>query len=60
MTRNNSPSKDNPLRKRGREIVRRLKKEYPDAECALHHESPYQLLVATILSAQCTDQRVNM
>ena len=33
---------------------------YPDAHCALHHENPFQLLVATILSAQCTDKRVNM
>tara|TARA_B100000029_G_scaffold502798_1_gene578681 strand:- start:1149 stop:1754 length:606 start_codon:yes stop_codon:yes gene_type:complete len=37
-----------------------LKKSYPDADCALNHESPYQLLAATILSAQCTDERVNM
>ena len=42
------------------EIVRRLKQEYPDAKCSLDHDSPYQLLVATILSAQCTDERVNM
>ena len=42
------------------EVLRRLKAEYPDAQCALLHESPYQLLVATILSAQCTDARVNM
>lgn len=42
------------------EVLRRLKSEYPDAHCALNHESPYQLLVATILSAQCTDARVNM
>jgi len=42
------------------EILRRLDREYPDAQCALHHENPYQLLVATILSAQCTDKRVNM
>ena len=42
------------------EIVRRLSDEYPDATCALLHENPYQLLVATILSAQCTDVRVNM
>jgi endonuclease-3 len=42
------------------ETVRRLKAEYPDAKCALEHESPYQLIVATILSAQCTDARVNM
>lgn len=39
--------------------MRRLAEEYPGAECALHHDSPYQLLVATILSAQCTDEMVN-
>ena len=44
---------------RALEIVRRLKKEYPDVECALIHKSPLELLVATILSAQCTDDRVN-
>ena len=37
-----------------------LKKAYPDAACALKHHSPLQLLIATILSAQCTDERVNM
>ncbi len=42
------------------EIVRRLKKTYPDAHCALHHTSPFELLIATILSAQCTDARVNI
>ncbi|HUH14186.1 MAG TPA: endonuclease III [Longimicrobiales bacterium] len=47
-------------RQRAAEITRRLRAEYPDAETALDHESPYQLLVATILSAQCTDERVNM
>lgn len=41
-------------------ILDRLKEEYPDARCALVHESPLELLVATILSAQCTDKRVNM
>ncbi len=41
-------------------VLRRLKADYPDVECALMHRSPFQLLVATILSAQCTDQRVNM
>jgi endonuclease-3 len=41
-------------------VVKRLRKAYPDAVCALTHESPLQLLVATILSAQCTDARVNM
>jgi len=40
--------------------VRGLKRAYPDAECALQHHGPFQLLAATILSAQCTDQRVNM
>jgi endonuclease-3 len=41
------------------EILRRLDVMYPDATCALHHTSPWELLVATILSAQCTDKRVN-
>lgn len=41
-------------------VVRRLKADYPDAECALRFETPLQLLVATILSAQCTDARVNL
>jgi endonuclease-3 len=42
------------------EILSRLKKEYPDAHCELDFETPLQLLIATILSAQCTDKRVNM
>uniref|UniRef100_A0A7V5CTA6 Endonuclease III n=1 Tax=Acidobacterium capsulatum TaxID=33075 RepID=A0A7V5CTA6_9BACT len=42
------------------EILRRLQAAYPNAECALLHRSPWELLVATILSAQCTDARVNM
>src|SRR2546426_2937974 len=46
-------------RGRGREVVRRLAEEYPEARCALHHDDPFQLLVATILSAQCTDEMVN-
>jgi endonuclease III len=41
------------------EILRRLDKMYPDASCALTHRDPWELLVATILSAQCTDKRVN-
>ncbi|MEE2821624.1 MAG: endonuclease III [Acidobacteriota bacterium] len=41
------------------EICHRLDEEYPDVHCALHHKNPYELLVATILSAQCTDVRVN-
>lgn len=48
------------LREHALVIVKRLKKEYPDAHCELDFKSPYQLLVATILSAQCTDKRVNM
>ena len=46
-------------KKRARKVVTALRKHYPDAECALHHENSFQLLVATILSAQCTDERVN-
>lgn len=42
------------------EILRRLEAAYPNAECALVHRNPWELLVATILSAQCTDARVNM
>jgi endonuclease III len=41
-------------------ITRELKKAYPDATCSLNHRNPFQLLAATILSAQCTDARVNM
>ena len=44
---------------RVREILKRLERTYPDAKCALHHSNPFQLLVSTILSAQCTDERVN-
>jgi len=43
-----------------REVFSRLKTAHPDAHCELDHETPLQLLVATILSAQCTDKRVNM
>lgn len=50
----------NDLKKRTAEIIKRLKKAYPDAHCALDHTSPFELLVATILSAQCTDERVNI
>jgi len=44
---------------RVRRLIRALKRTYPDAVCALEHDSAFQLLVATILSAQCTDERVN-
>jgi endonuclease-3 len=46
--------------RRAREILLRLEREYPEAHCALVHEDPLELLVATILSAQCTDLRVNL
>jgi endonuclease-3 len=44
---------------RTKEIVRRLKRAYPGARCWLNYETPFQLFVATVLSAQCTDERVN-
>lgn len=47
------------LKQRAIEILIRLKRAYPDATCSLNYETPVQLLVATILSAQCTDERVN-
>lgn len=46
-------------RKRARQILRALRKLYPEADCALQHKSAVHLLVSTILSAQCTDDRVN-
>lgn len=54
--------RESKVRKQQRmhDIIALLKKEYPDAECALHHSTPFQLLIATILSAQCTDARVNL
>lgn len=48
------------LKKQATRVLRRLKADYPDAHCALEHDCPFQLLIATILSAQCTDKRVNM
>ena len=47
-------------RRRTSAIRRTLARLYPDAHCALDHETPLQLLIATILSAQCTDARVNL
>src|SRR4051794_7613419 len=60
MARAGSGQKRDDKKQRVRRIVARLAKAYPVALCALNHESPFQLLVATILSAQCTDERVNM
>ncbi len=47
-------------KKRARDVIAVLRREFPDTQCSLEHQDPWQLLVATILSAQCTDARVNM
>src|SRR6202142_3967259 len=74
MAAKKSPLKKRPLKKPAKRvavsgdlapervaaILKALDEAYPDAVCALHHRSPWELLVATILSAQCTDVRVNM
>ena len=49
----------NELAERVREVIRLLKVEYPDARCTLDFQTPHQLLVAAILAAQCTDEKVN-
>lgn len=68
-TKSKEPQKSRPsksresieaVRARANKIIASLKTIYPEADCALEHRSPLQLLVATILSAQCTDLRVNM
>jgi endonuclease-3 len=48
-----------PIRRRAPEVIRLLSEAYPDAKVALHFSTPLEMLVATILSAQCTDERVN-
>lgn len=53
-------TRSSPPDARARTIFRRLRAAYPDARCSLTFRSPWELLVATILSAQCTDDRVNM
>jgi len=50
----------NSLQTRAKKILASLRKEYPDARTALVHRTPFELLIATILSAQCTDERVNI
>src|SRR5947199_4332824 len=45
---------------RAKEIIKLLKRAHPDAHCALNHSNAFELLIATILSAQCTDERVNI
>jgi endonuclease-3 len=47
-------------KQRTRKIISTLRRAYPDAHCALNHSNPLELLIATILSAQCTDERVNI
>jgi endonuclease-3 len=48
------------LKERTEQIIKLLKRAHPDAHCALNHTSAFELLIATILSAQCTDERVNI
>jgi len=50
----------NSEKPRTKKIIARLRKAYPDARCSLNHSNPLELLIATILSAQCTDERVNI
>jgi endonuclease III len=52
--------REGELKKRTRDIIRRLKRAYPDAKTALNYSNPFELLIATILSAQSTDVRVNI
>lgn len=47
-------------KQRTKKIIAQLRKAYPDAKCSLNHSNPLELLIATILSAQCTDERVNI
>jgi len=54
------PKKKPDLKKQARDIERLLRKEYPDAKCELDYRNAFELAAATILSAQCTDKRVNM
>jgi endonuclease-3 len=53
------PARDSPVEARAPEVIRRLKRAYPGATVALNFSNPLECLVATILSAQCTDERVN-
>ncbi|TWT95848.1 Ultraviolet N-glycosylase/AP lyase [Botrimarina colliarenosi] len=55
-----APSDPDERKAQARRVLRRLSADHGDAVCALHYDTPVQLLVATILSAQCTDERVNL
>jgi endonuclease-3 len=59
MSQSKPAAHDDDRKQRARKIARQLAQTYAEAECALKHDNPFQLLVATILSAQCTDERVN-
>ncbi|MGE5227085.1 MAG: endonuclease III [Planctomycetaceae bacterium] len=52
-------TREDPIEARAPEVIRRLSKAYPDAHVALHFTNPLECLIATILSAQCTDEKVN-
>jgi endonuclease-3 len=54
------PEDISSLKTRVRKVIARLKRAYPDAKCSLNHSNAFELLIATILSAQCTDARVNL
>ena len=60
MARKETLTRDDPIEARAPEVIRRLSEAYPDAHVALEFSNPLEMLVATILSAQCTDERVNM
>lgn len=61
VANNRALSIDQPTaRRQAKKVLARLAADYPEAECALVHKSPFELLIATILSAQCTDERVNL
>ncbi len=60
MAKQTKPKADPALKRRAGNVYRKLEQLYPDAHCALIHKNPFELLVATILSAQCTDVRVNI
>lgn len=60
MTRKKARETTEELKQRTRDIIRKLKRAYPGAKCSLNHSTPFELLIATILSAQCTDDRVNL
>ena len=59
LATNRSARKNRPTKVEFNVVLKLLKKHYPDAHCALNFSNPYELLVATVLSAQCTDERVN-